>query len=50
MNIKKTFWKLIDSEGKHLQTYNHPVKAEHAADCYFKATGVMPTIIVIKKA
>ena len=47
--MTKTFYKLVDQDGKHLQTYDHPVKAEFASDNYFKVTGVKPTTIVIKK-
>lgn len=47
--MTKTFYKLIDQDGKHLMTYDHPVKAESAADAYFKHTGVMPRIIELKK-
>lgn len=47
--MTKTFYKLLDNEGKHLQTYDHPVKAEFAADHYFKVTGVKPRIVQITK-
>jgi hypothetical protein len=46
--MTKYFYKLLDNEGNHLQTYDHPVKAEKAADHYWMVKGEYPQIIKIK--
>lgn len=46
--MTKMYYRLVDAVGKVISDYDHPVRAESAADYYFKTTGYMPKIIKIK--
>ena len=44
MRLKGKKWVLV-LDDKRLAEYDHPIKAEHAADHYFKVKGIMPEIV-----